>query len=75
MAGDLKNNGRYEWLADRNLPDRIHLRLEVRDEAGNIAVAQTTEPIVKEVRKRTTKPQDRHGSSIFVGKKMMTPKS
>ena len=46
VAGDLKNNGRCEWHADRNLPDRIHLRLEVRDEAGNIAVAQTTEPIV-----------------------------
>ena len=45
VAQDLENNGQYEWLAQRNLPDRIHLRLEVRDEAGNIGVSETTQPI------------------------------
>jgi hypothetical protein len=46
VAADLENNGQYEWLAPRNLPDRIHLRLEVRDEAGNMGVWETSEPMV-----------------------------
>ena len=46
VAKDLENNGQYEWLAQRNLPDRIFLRLEVRDEAGNVGASETTEPTV-----------------------------
>jgi hypothetical protein len=45
ISANLKNNGQYAWQVDSRAPDRIHLRLEVRDEAGNIATAHTQEPI------------------------------
>ena len=45
LAQDLDNTGQYEWLAERNTPRQIYLRLEVRDEAGNVGVAETARPI------------------------------
>ncbi len=45
IASGLENTGRYRWPLDRTLPPRIYLRLEVRDEAGNVAVAQTTQAV------------------------------
>ncbi|MCS6976651.1 MAG: hypothetical protein NZM31_06525 [Gemmatales bacterium] len=46
IASDLPNTGRYEWLMPSNLPYRIYLRLEVRDLAGNVSVAETDQPVL-----------------------------
>ena len=52
VAQNLENDGQFEWLAHRNLPEGIYLRIEVRDEAGNVAISETTEPIVLTNRRR-----------------------
>lgn len=36
IATSLKNDGRYVWKADPNLPGTVFLRLEVLDRAGNV---------------------------------------
>ena len=45
MAAGLPNTGQYFWEYDPRSPRQIYLRLEVRDDAGNIAIDQLTEPI------------------------------
>ncbi len=37
IASGLPNNGVYHWRVDSRIPKEIYLRLEVRDEAGNMA--------------------------------------
>ena len=44
----LDNSGRYAWPVDDRLPPRVYLRLEVCDAAGNIAVAETPQPVAVE---------------------------
>ena len=45
IANGLENTGHYTWALDSRLPQRVHLRLEIRDEAGNIGICETPEPI------------------------------
>jgi hypothetical protein len=45
IAAGLPNSGQYYWEFDPRSPRNIFLRLEVRDEAGNVAIDQLTEPI------------------------------
>jgi hypothetical protein len=45
IAAGLPNTGQYFWEFDPRSPRQIYLRLEVRDEAGNVAIDQLTEPI------------------------------
>jgi hypothetical protein len=45
IAAGLENTGRYAWPIDNRLPERVFLRLEVRDEAGNLGVFESSEPI------------------------------
>jgi hypothetical protein len=45
IAAGLENTGSYSWKVDPRIPERIFLRLEVRDEAGNVQVDQLREPI------------------------------
>jgi hypothetical protein len=45
VAAGLDNTGAYAWRFDNRVPDRIYLRLEARDEAGNIGVVETPEPV------------------------------
>lgn len=45
IAAGLPNSGQYYWEFDPRSPRQIYLRLEIRDEAGNIAIDQLTEPI------------------------------
>jgi hypothetical protein len=42
----LPNAGSHAWPLDRSLGDRVYLRLEVRDEAGNVAAFETANAIV-----------------------------
>ncbi len=43
IAAGLENTGTYAWRPDNRAPERIYLRIEARDEAGNISVFDTTE--------------------------------
>ncbi|MEZ6135966.1 MAG: hypothetical protein R3C53_13775 [Pirellulaceae bacterium] len=45
IATGLKDTGIYLWKADPNLPDRIYLKLEVVDKAGNIGAHRLDLPI------------------------------
>jgi hypothetical protein len=45
IAAGLPNTKQYFWSVDPNTPRQIYLRLEVRDDAGNMAVHQLVEPI------------------------------
>jgi len=45
IAAGLPNTGQYWWDPQPRLPRQLFLRLEVRDEAGNVAIDQLTEPI------------------------------
>jgi hypothetical protein len=45
VASGLENTGRYAWPIDNRTPSQFYLRLEVRDEAGNIGAHQTPEPV------------------------------
>jgi hypothetical protein len=45
IAAGLPNTGQYFWEYDPRSPRQIYLRLEVRDEAGNVAIDQLSEPI------------------------------
>jgi hypothetical protein len=45
IATGLPNSGQYYWEFDPRSPRQIYLRLEVSDEAGNVAIDQLMEPI------------------------------
>ena len=45
IAAGLENTGQYAWRLDNRVPGRIFLRLEARDEAGNIGQFVSPEPI------------------------------
>jgi len=45
IASGLPNNGQYLWRVDSRVPGQFYLRLEVRDEAGNVAVHRLDEPL------------------------------
>jgi hypothetical protein len=45
IASGLPNTGQYHWRVDSRVPDQFYLRMEVRDEAGNLAEVQLSEPI------------------------------
>ena len=45
IASGLENTGRYAWPIDRRTPSEFYLRLEVRDEAGNVGVYETPEAV------------------------------
>jgi hypothetical protein len=45
IAAGLPNSGQYYWEFDPRSPRHIFLRLEIRDQAGNVAIDQLTEPI------------------------------
>src|SRR5262249_20139811 len=42
----LPNTGRYTWTVPDRIPPKVFLKLTVRDSAGNVAVAQTGEPVL-----------------------------
>ena len=45
MATGLENTGRYAWQLSGSLPQRMYLRLEIHDAAGNIGVYETPQPV------------------------------
>ncbi len=45
IASALPNTGEFAWPVDARIPAAVYLQLEVRDEAGNVATDQTTDPV------------------------------
>lgn len=46
LIGDgIPNHFQYAWKPDSQVPDRVHLRLDVTDAAGNIATSTTDQPV------------------------------
>jgi hypothetical protein len=46
IATDIDNNGQYAWRLLRQVPEKLFLRLEVRDKAGNVAVRTSPAPVM-----------------------------
>jgi hypothetical protein len=46
IATNLENSGQYAWRLFQQVPERLYLRLEIRDKAGNVAVRQSPAPVV-----------------------------
>jgi hypothetical protein len=45
IAAGLENTGEFAWKIERHIPNRVFLKLEVRDTAGNVTVQQTPQPV------------------------------
>jgi hypothetical protein len=45
IAAGLDNTGQYGWRPDARVPDRICLRIEARDQAGNVGTFDAPQPI------------------------------
>lgn len=45
IAAGLENTGHYAWTPDRELPEAVFLRLEVRDEAGNVKAVDAPQAV------------------------------
>lgn len=45
IAAGLENSGHYAWRLDNRVPERLYLRMEVRDEAGNVQSVANPEPV------------------------------
>ena len=46
IASGLENSGSYVWRLDAHVPQQIYLKLEVRDEAGNVGTDETQSPVL-----------------------------
>lgn len=46
IAAEIENTGQYVWSANPQIPARLLVRLEVRDEAGNVGVSETPQAVV-----------------------------
>jgi len=45
IASSLANTGQHHWRVDSRVPDNFYLRLEARDEAGNVARCELDTPV------------------------------
>lgn len=45
IVSGLENTGTYRWQPAESLPDQLYLRMEVRDEAGNLTIVESTEAV------------------------------
>jgi hypothetical protein len=69
IAAGLENTGRYAWPLDNRTPAKVFLRLEVRDEAGNVGTDEMAEPLTIDqshptVRIRSVRPLNSAGPAI-----------
>ena len=45
IAADLENTGQHAWAVPNEVPEQLYLRIEFRDEAGNLGVYELPEPV------------------------------
>jgi hypothetical protein len=67
IAAGLENTGRYAWPVDKRTPAKVYLRLEVRDEAGNVATHETSSPILIDQSHPTVRIRSVHPVTLRVG--------
>jgi len=58
IVAGLENTGRYAWPIDARLPAQIYIRLEVRDEAGNVGVHHGAQPVPIDQSRPTIRVRD-----------------
>ncbi len=58
VAAELENTGRYAWPVDARVPRAIYLRLEVRDEAGNVGIFETNQSVAVDRTNPATRIRD-----------------
>src|SRR3989304_4765450 len=58
IAAGLENTGRYSWVIDSRVPLLIYLRLEVRDEAGNLTISESPDPVALDQLRPAAKIKD-----------------
>lgn len=46
VAANLTNIGEYTWKLDSQTPTQLYLRIEVRDEAGNVGADELADPVI-----------------------------
>ncbi len=46
IATDIDNSGQYAWRLLRQVPEKLYLRLEIRDKAGNVAIRTSPAPVM-----------------------------
>jgi hypothetical protein len=46
IASGLENSGSYTWRLDNHVPQQVYVRLDVRDEAGNVGTDETQTPVL-----------------------------
>lgn len=68
IATGLENSGHYDWTIDSRVPPLVYLRLEVRDEAGNLAICERKEAVALDqlrpsAKIREVRPVAKTGSS------------
>jgi hypothetical protein len=61
---ELPNTGSYAWQVPANVPWQVYLRLTARDSAGNVAVAETHQPVLVDL----SEPQVKTVSATVAGK-------
>jgi|GEM_PF-759844 len=73
IATELENTGQYLWKVPAHVPDRIYIRLEIRDQAGNLTVDHTREAIrigsgVERARIRDVRPVSPGAKALLPGR-------
>jgi hypothetical protein len=58
ITENIPNSGRYAWTMPEGLPYQVYLRMEIRDLAGNIGVAESEEPVVIDLQEPVVKVGD-----------------
>jgi hypothetical protein len=58
IASGLENTGRYAWSIDNRTPPQLYLRLEVCDEASNVGVHETSDPMAIDQSRPTIRVRD-----------------
>ncbi len=58
ITGWTENTGRYIWTINEPLKQRIYIRLEARDAAGNSTLAQAEQPLLVDLSRPTARIVD-----------------
>ncbi len=81
IASGLENTGSFVWRLDNHAPEQIYLRLEVRDEAGNVGADETRTPLLIDrqrpqgrIRGVRTMPSGASARALRLGPKLGRPR-
>ncbi|MGQ0637275.1 MAG: hypothetical protein ACT4QC_21920 [Planctomycetaceae bacterium] len=66
----IENTGSHIWTIDGSVPTKLYVRIEARDEAGNVQSAETPHPVLV----KSGEPTARHPDAGASGTKNAVPK-